>query len=68
MDEPQPASNTWWRPRFRRFRFQVSLLTALLLMTIVGMAVVIVQLWREVHPLRQEVFAIWEDVMLTPWP
>ena len=33
----------------------MSLLTAVLLMTIVGMAIVIVQLWREVAPLRAEV-------------
>lgn len=38
-----------------RFRPRISLLTALLLMTIVGMAIVVVQLWREVGPLRAEV-------------
>ena len=37
------------------FRPRISLLAALLLMTIAGMAIVIVQLWREVGPLRQEV-------------
>jgi hypothetical protein len=37
-----------------RFRPRFSLLTALLLMTIVGMAIVLVQLWREVGPLRLE--------------
>lgn len=39
----------------RRFRFRISLLTALLLTTIFGMTVVIVQFWREVGPLRTEV-------------
>jgi hypothetical protein len=38
-----------------RFRPRISLLSALLLMTIAGMAIVIVQLWRELVPLRQEV-------------
>ena len=38
-----------------RFRPRISLLSALLLMTIVGMCIVIVQLWREVVPLREEV-------------
>jgi hypothetical protein len=38
-----------------RFRPRISLLTALLLMTVVCMAIVIVQLWREVAPLRAEV-------------
>jgi hypothetical protein len=37
-----------------RFRPRISLLTALLLITIAGMALVIVQLWREVGPLRVE--------------
>src|SRR5690349_20577615 len=39
----------------RRIRFRISLLTALLLTTIVGIAVVIAQLWREIGPLRMEV-------------
>lgn len=39
-----------------RFRPRISLLNALLLMTIVGMAIAMIQLWREVNPLRQEVF------------
>jgi hypothetical protein len=38
-----------------RLRPRFSLLTALLLMTVVGMATVIVLLWREVGPLREEV-------------
>lgn len=38
-----------------RFRPRLSLLTALLLTTIAGMAIVIVQLCREVGPLRTEV-------------
>ena len=40
MDDVQPASQRSWRPRF-------SLLTAIFLMTIVGMAIVIAQLWHE---------------------
>ncbi len=38
-----------------RFLPRISILNALLLMTIVAMAIVIVQLWREVVPLRAEV-------------
>ena len=38
-----------------RFRPRISILNALLLTTIVAMAIVIVQLWREVGPLRTEV-------------
>jgi hypothetical protein len=38
-----------------RFRPRLSLLTALLFMTIAGMALVIARLWREVGPLRGEV-------------
>jgi hypothetical protein len=38
-----------------RFRPRISLLTALLLITIAGMAIVLVQLWREVGPLRAKV-------------
>jgi hypothetical protein len=37
-----------------RFRPRISLLSALLLMTIVAMAIVVVGLWREVGPLRAE--------------
>jgi hypothetical protein len=39
------------RPRFRP---RISLLTSLLLMTIVGLTIVVAQLWREVVPLREE--------------
>lgn len=38
-----------------RFRLRLSLLTALLLTTIIAMAIAITLLWREVAPLRQEV-------------
>ena len=38
-----------------RIRARISLLTALLLITIAGMAIVIVQLWRKVEPLQAEV-------------
>lgn len=38
-----------------RFRPRISLISALLLLTIAGMAIVVVQLWREVGPLREEV-------------
>jgi hypothetical protein len=44
--ETQSSRKHW--PRF-------SLLTVLLLVTIAGMAIVIVQLWRELVPLREEV-------------
>src|SRR4051794_1847310 len=48
VDESQPiVVAKRWRPRF-------SLLSALLLMTIVGLSIVVVQLWREVGPLRAE--------------
>jgi hypothetical protein len=40
-----------------RFRPRISILNALLLTTIVAMAIVIVQLWREVGPLRVELAA-----------
>jgi hypothetical protein len=36
------------------FRPRISILTALLLMTIVGMAIPLIQLWREVGPLRAD--------------
>lgn len=39
----------------QRLPIRISLLTALLLMTIVGLAIVVVQLWREVGPLRAQV-------------
>ena len=38
-----------------RFRPRISLISALLLTAIAGMAIVITQLWREVGPLRKEV-------------
>lgn len=37
-----------------RFRPRISILNALLLMTIVAMAIVIVQLWREIGPMRRQ--------------
>jgi hypothetical protein len=37
------------------FRLSISILTALLLMTILAMAIVLAHLWREVGPLRSEV-------------
>jgi hypothetical protein len=45
-----------------RFRPRISLISALLLMTIVGMAMVIAQLWHEVGPLRKEVRALRNEV------
>jgi hypothetical protein len=53
------CSEPSWRPR-------ISLLAALLLMTIVGMAIVIVQLWREVGPLRAEVDRLRTEVGYLP--
>jgi hypothetical protein len=44
-----------WRPR-------LSLLTALLLMTIIGLAIGLIQLWREVGPLRAEVRQLRDEV------
>ena len=41
-----------------RFRPRLSLLTALLLTTIVGLAIVVAQLWREVEPLRVQVHSM----------
>lgn len=38
-----------------RFRPRISLLTAILLTTIVGLSIVTAQLWREVAPLREQV-------------
>jgi hypothetical protein len=55
MDEPQPTTKRALSPR-------ISLMSALLLMTIVGMAIVIAQLWREVNPLRTEVRQLREQV------
>jgi hypothetical protein len=48
MDETASNPRKRWLPRF-------SLFSALLLMTIVGLAIVVVQLWREVGPLRADV-------------
>lgn len=45
-----------------RTRPRLSLLSALLIMTIVGMAIVIVQLWREVSPLRKETRRLRDEV------
>jgi hypothetical protein len=47
MDEAATNAKKWWLPRF-------SLVSALLLMTVVGMSIVIARLWREVGPLRAE--------------
>ncbi len=55
MDEPHSNTRTPWLPRF-------SLSSALLLMTIVGLAIVVVQLWREVGPLRANVRRLRDEV------
>lgn len=55
MDEPSTNERPRWRPRF-------SLLTMILLTTIVGLTMVIVQLWREVGPLRKEVRQLRDEV------
>ena len=55
MDEPQPSRASPWRPR-------ISLFSALLLMTIVGLAIVTTRLWREVSPLRDEVFRLRQEL------
>jgi hypothetical protein len=47
MNDPQQPMRPSLRPR-------LSLLSAILLMTIAGMAIVLVQLWREVGPLRDD--------------
>jgi hypothetical protein len=46
----------------RRFRPRFSLLTALLLMTFVGIVIVVVQQWREVGPLRAQVRRLRDEV------
>lgn len=45
-----------------RIRPRLSLLSALLLMTIVGLTIVVAQLWREVGPLRKEVRRLRDEV------
>jgi len=55
MDEPQPTTRGALRPRF-------SLFSALLLMTIVGLVIVVAQLWREVAPLRADVRRLRDEV------
>jgi len=42
-------------------RFRISILTALLLTTILGMSIVIAVLWREVAPLRAQVQELREE-------
>jgi hypothetical protein len=54
-NEPERMPVRPWRP-------QISLVAALLLMTIVGMAIVIVQLWKKVEPLESEVRALRTEV------
>src|SRR4051794_22261247 len=46
----------------RRLRPRLSLLTALLLITIAGMALVVARLWREVGPLRAELCQLRNEV------
>jgi hypothetical protein len=55
MDDQQHKTRSARRPR-------ISLLSALLLMTILGMAIVIVQLWREIRPMRTELRALRDEV------
>jgi hypothetical protein len=55
MAEVLPTRTTSWRPRF-------SLLSALLLMTVVGLAIVTAQLWWEIGPLRAEVHRLRDEV------
>jgi hypothetical protein len=55
MDETPSNPRKWWLPRF-------SLFSALLLMTIVGLAIVVAQLWREVGPLRADVHRLRDEV------
>ena len=47
MIEHTQSNGATFMPRFRP---RISILTALLLTTIVGMAIVLVQLWKEVEP------------------
>jgi hypothetical protein len=53
--EENAHSRASWRPR-------ISLLSALLLMTILGMAIVIARFWHEIGPLRKEVRALRNEV------
>ncbi len=55
MTQNVQHSHSKWLPRF-------SLLTGLLLMTVVGMSLVITQLWREVGPLRATVRLLRDEV------
>jgi len=50
------------RPKADVRRLRLSLLNALLLMTIVGLAIVVVQLWREAEPLRAELRGLRDEV------
>lgn len=53
----EPPSNAR-KPSLPRF----SLLSALLLMTIIGLAIVVVQLWREIEPLRADLRRLRDEV------
>lgn len=55
MEESQPTRSGSWRPRF-------SIFSALLLMTILALTIVVVQLWREVSPLRADVRRLRDEV------
>jgi hypothetical protein len=55
MDEPDPIQRPPRRPRF-------SLLTSLLVMTIVGLAIGVWQLWREIAPLRADLRRLRDEV------
>src|SRR5262245_4620503 len=44
------------------FRPRFSLLSALLLMTIVGLVIVVIQLWRDIKPLRAELRRLRNEV------
>jgi hypothetical protein len=45
-----------------RFRPRISLLSSLLLMTVVGLAIIVAQLWSEVGPLRSELRRLRDEV------
>lgn len=55
MQEQRPPTKRAWGPR-------ISLFSTLLLMTIAGMTIVIVQFWREIGPLRREVRLLRDQV------